>query len=77
MREGGDVEAPAERERRDRNKTETRDTERETGQDMQSSTRPCKPEAQQTVGGLHQHPGQEGRVRLTHTQVRNTLTSRT
>lgn len=37
----------------------------------QWSTRPCKPKAQQTVSGLHQHPGQEGGVWIKHTWRRN------
>lgn len=33
------------------------------------SIRPCKPKAQRTVGGLHQHPGPD----QTHTWIRDTL----
>lgn len=39
----------------------------------QWSKRPCKPKAQQTVIGLHQHPGQEGGAWIKHTRIRDTL----
>ena len=39
----------------------------------QWSTRPCKPKAQQTVRGLHQHPGEEGGDWIKHVWIRNTL----
>lgn len=54
--------------------TETEILERKTEHALaQWSTRPCKPKAQQTVSGVHQHPGQDGGVWIKHIWMKNTL----